>query len=914
MMRSTAIVSARATERLSAILLLTLALATVAAPADASSFGVEANSFTTVLSGSRAGEHPDLRVAFALNQEPPGTPTGYVKDIGLSLPPGLVADSAATPRCSMGLVLRELCPPEDAVGVAEITTGLPPEFELTNKATAFVYNIEPYADEPAAFAFFAASLPVRLDTSLSPTSHYGMTLSATDLSDAHPVISTAVTLWGIPADHNGPECHLNEVTKEEECVKFGGPGVGPRLPFLSNPVKCGSLPESNLSLESWQEPSAPPAEASGKLAPITSCEGLQFEPAIKIAPESKVEHEPTAYEIAVQMPSDQSPDGRAAAELKNARITLPTDTVISPSATTGLQACSDAQFEPPVAGEPKSADESRAECPSASLIGSVAIKTPLLAEAMKGALFLGTPECGPCTGRDAEAGRMIRVLVQAAGSGVLVKLHGSISVDQSTGRLALAIDESPQLPLEELKLTLNGGSTALLANPSDCGVSLKGSAQLTPYSSETATEVSGAPIALTGCQAPRFAPGFTAGTVSNQAAGFSPAVVSISRTDQDQALERFTVKMPPGLLGLLSKVPACPPAAAQAGACPAQSQVGAVNVAAGPGEAPLQLKGSVFLTGPYGGAPFGLSIVVPAQAGPIDLGTINIAAGIEVNPATAALTIVSGQVPQSLAGIPLQIRALTLDIDREGFIVNPTDCRPQAIDATLASAQGSTAAVATHFQVAGCAKLAFKPRLTALADAKTTRLGGAYVHVKVVSGPGQANVGKVKLDLPRALPSRLTTLQGACLEATFKADPAHCPTGSILGTGAVTTPFLRGLLTGPIYLVSHGGRAFPDLDAVLQGEGVTLILTGTAGFARGGSYEAFRTLPDAPISTLDLMFPRSAHSAFAANVNLCKRALRMPVEITGQNGAVVKQTTTIAVAGCPGHGRSSSARRARARR
>jgi|CZKG01.1.fsa_nt_gi hypothetical protein len=889
-----------------------LLLALVTAPADAAQFGVESGSFGTVLAGNHAGEHADLRTTFTFNQEPAGVPTGYVKDLNLRLPAGLIADPAATPRCLMGVVLKENCPPEDAVGVAEVRTVTPPAFEV-HESIVFVYNVVPYPNEPAAFAFFASESPVRLDASLPAKHAYGLTMSATDLSDANPLISATVTLWGVPADHNGPSCHINEA-KEEECVKFGGPGAGPRLPFLSNPVKCGSLPESNLSLESWQEPSAPPAEASGKLAPITSCEGLRFEPAIKIAPESKVEHEPTAYEIAVQMPSDQSPDGRAAVELKNARITLPTGTVISPSATTGLQACSDAQFEPPVAGDPESAEEGPAECPSASLIGSVALKTPVLAEAMKGELFLGTPECGPCTGQDAEAGRMIRVLVQAAGSGVLVKLHGSISVDQSTGRLMLAIDESPQLPLEELKLTLNGGSTALLANPSDCGVSLKGIAHLTPYSSETATEVSGAPISLTGCQAPQFAPGFTAGTVSNRAAGFSPAVVSISRTDQDQALERFTVKLPPGLLGLLSKVPACPQAAAQAGACPAQSQVGAVNVAAGPGEAPLQLKGSVFLTGPYAGAPFGLSIVVPALAGPIDLGSINIQAGIEIDPHTAALRIVSGPVPQSLAGIPLQIRALTLDIDREGFIVNPTDCRPQAIDATLASAQGASAAVATHFQVAGCAKLAFKPRLTALADAKTTRLGGAYVHVKVVSGPGQANVGKVKLDLPRALPSRLTTLQGACLEGTFKADPAHCPTGSILGTGAVTTPFLRGLLTGPIYLVSHGGRAFPDLDAVLQGEGVTLILTGTAGFARGGSYEAFRTLPDAPISTLDLMFPRSAHSAFAANVNLCKRALRMPVEITGQNGAVVKQTNTIAVAGCPGHGRSSSARRARARR
>jgi hypothetical protein len=120
----------------------------------------------------------------------------------------------------------------------------------------------------------------------------------------------------------------------------------------------------------------------------------------------------------------------------------------------------------------------------------------------------------------------------------------------------------------------------------------------------------------------------------------------------------------------------------------------------------------------------------------------------------------------------------------------------------------------------------------------------------------------------------------------------------VLGSGAVTTSFLRGLLSGPVYLVSHGERAFPDLDAVLQGEGVTLILTGAAGFANGISSDSFRSLPDAPISTLDLMFPAGPHSAFAANANLCNRKLAMGTEITGQNGAVIKQTNVIAVSGC----------------
>jgi hypothetical protein len=866
-----------------------------AASARAALFGLEPGSFSTELTGSQAGEHADLRATFTLAQEPPGDPVGYAKEINLSLPPGLVADPAATPACTMGEVLKEVCPAEAAVGVAEITTGSPPIFESPHENTVFVYNIKPYADEPAALAFISSSAPVRFDFSLRGPS-YGLTMNATDVSDSKPLISAVVTLWGIPADHNGPECHINETTSKEECVKFGGRGSGPRSPFLSNPVQCSSSSPSDLAMGSWQGESFA-TELPGGVGTMDDCETLQFAPSVVVAPEKTQRTAPTGYEVAVKLPDNREPDGRAEADLRNASLQLPAGTVISPSAGNGLDACSQARFEP--ASAEASSSTLPAECQASTQIGSASIKTPLLAEPLTGQVFLGTPECGPCSDQDAQEGKMIRLLLQASGSGVLIKLKGAISVDLRNGRLTATIDGTPQLPVEELKLTLNGGSNALLANPAECSTSLQGSGSLTPYNTETPTEVSSAPFQLTGCGASQFAPAFNAGTVANQAGAASPAVVTITRSDQEQSLGRFTVRMPPGLLGLLSKVPACPSAVAQQGTCSSQSEIGSVAIAAGPGERPLSLSGKVFLTGPYAGAPFGLSIVTPAQAGPIDLGTIDIQAGIYVDPTTAALTIASGEVPQSLAGIPLQIRSLSLDIDRQGFIVDPTDCRPQAISADLASAQGTATSASQHYQVAGCAKLPFKPQLTALAAAKTTRLGGASVHLKLASGAGQANVSKVKIDLPKALPSRLTTLQGACREAVFKTNPANCPASSVLGTGAITTPFLRALMTGPVYMVSHGSRAFPDLDAVVEAEGVTLTLVGTTAFTNGISSEAFRTLPDAPISTLDLMFPASPHSAFAANANLCKRALPMPTELTGQNGAVVKPTVKIAVSGCP---------------
>ena len=58
------------------------------------------------------------------------------------------------------------------------------------------------------------------------------------------------------------------------------------------------------------------------------------------------------------------------------------------------------------------------------------------------------------------------------------------------------------------------------------------------------------------------------------------------------------------------------------------------------------------------------------------------------------------------------------------------------------------------------------------------------------------------------------------------ANPAGCPAASAVGSVTVITPVLRHALVGPVYLVSHAGAATPDLELVLQGEGVTVDVVG----------------------------------------------------------------------------------------
>jgi hypothetical protein len=305
-------------------------------------------------------------------------------------------------------------------------------------------------------------------------------------------------------------------------------------------------------------------------------------------------------------------------------------------------------------------------------------------------------------------------------------------------------------------------------------------------------------------------------------------------------------------------------------------------------------------------------------------------AAIDVDPHTAALTVTSDPLPQIVDGVPVRLRTVSVSVDRPGLIFNATDCTQQHITATLAAMQGASAAVSSPYAASGCANLPFKPSLTASTQGKTSKVDGASLTVKVSYKPGEADIHKVDLMLPLALPARLTTLQKACTEAQFNSNPAGCPAGSFIGTATAVTPVLSVPLTGPAILVSHGGAAFPDVEFVLQGEGVQIVLDGATDIKKGITYSKFETVPDAPVSLFEATLPEGPHSIFKANGNLCKPTktvtvqkrvkvrrhghvmsvlkkvkqqvaapLAMPTTITGQNGAQITQTTKIAVTGCP---------------
>ena len=875
-----------------------------------------------------AGTHPGgLSTTFAFNSvwglaQSPGKPQGpypvrQVKQIVTELPAGVIGDALAAPTCPLYLVTDvtegdvPACPSATRVGWLTLNEGggESPDTDLS------LINVTPEQG-------FAAEFAVYLPSVQRAESLYARVVGSG--------AGTRVLVFSQPQDRF-PE--INAVS----VAFFGDPAASDsspltRVPFFTEPSDCAAAGfTSRIYVDSWEEPAATEPDglpvdlsepqwksAESTLAPVTGCEALQFHPSLTFAPEPshRGADEPAGYESTLTIPQNEDPGGRATPPLKSTIVTLPAGVAVSPSAANGLLGCelSAAELDSSTPGH----------CPAASRVGEVEGVTPLLEEKdkLKGGVYVAQPPCSPCSEAQAEKGEVFAIYLELASAnrGVYVKVRGKVEVGGAgqysreaglqPGQIRTTFAETPQQPVSELKFKFNGGARAPLANPQSCGT-FTTLASLEPWSApysgpNTIQEPS---FVIGGCEN-RFSPAFSAGTVSGQAGSYSPFTATFTRHDGEQDLSGITLNEPAGLSAKIAGIPQCPEAQANAGSCPAASKIGTATAAAGSGSEPFWQSGNVYLTGPYHGAPFGLSVVVPAIAGPYNLGNIVVRAAISINPYTAAATVTSDPLPQSVDGVPLRVQTVNVTVGQgNDFTFNATNCSPAAITATLTGAQGATAPVSTPYEPANCANMKFAPKLSASTSGKASKAGGASLDVKISYPVGPAgtyaNIKSTKVFLPKQLPSRLTTLQKACLAATFEADPANCPAASDVGTATATTPLLNVPLSGPAYLVSHGGAAFPDLEIILQGENVTIILDGKTDIKKGITSSTFNTIPDAPVSSFELKLPTGKYSILATNIpeklqyNLCGQTLNMPTQITSQNGASLTQTTKITTTGCP---------------
>lgn len=896
-----------------------------------------------------------VRLGGAENPELIGKIYGEPRHLAVNFPQGMIINpNAATRKCTEAqFETREKagggCPLGSVIGVATLRA----MFLGVLRSPVFVMQPAPGSPAELGLNFGEIGLTAHVFGNARTGTDYGLTGDTNEIPQIVQIASLEVALWGEPSNPSHDperggcskklkvtkarelEIYLKDVEQAaaehtlpppESSFFFSCPLNGNErttTPVLTMPGSCtGKALETTMSTDSWQE-SAKLIEPGSFTSPaVTGCENLSFTPTLRtgsepagVGPES-----PSGLDLDLKIPQEEgslgATAGLATANLKNAVVTLPAGVAASPSAANGLEGCSPAQvgfkginpgtgvaeFTPKL---PNPLEPGVNFCPNGSKLGEVEVVTPLLEKPVKGGLYLaqqGTFE-----------GALVGMYIVAEGQGALVKLGGTATLDESTGQITVTFKNNPQLPFSELRLKTFAGPRAALITPPACGAYATTS-DLTPWSSPFAPDATPSSrdfVVSSDCAVGGFSPFFQAGTTNNQAGAFSQFSVTIARQDREQRLSGVQVTTPPGLLGVLKSVEQCPEPQASQGQCGPASKIGEATVSVGPGSAPYTVNGGeVYLTGPYHDAPFGLSIVVPTTAGPFTLtgngglGREIVRAKVEIDSHTAQVRVSSDPLPTILQGIPLDVRTINVDVNRPGFMFNPTNCSQLSVTGVLASTANTSTVVSSPFEAANCANLPFKPKFTASTAAKTSKARGASLTVEVVPGAGQANIAKVRVALPKQLPARLATLQKACTDAVFNANPAACPAPSLVGTATAVTPLLAHSLKGPAYLVSHGGAAFPDLVFVLQGEGITLYLDGNTNIKKGITTSTFNSVPDAPVSSFETTFPEGPHSVLATDIpikakgSMCGQKLMMPTAITGQNGAVVTQATKTAISGC----------------
>lgn len=922
-------------------------------------FGIKLFTFEALDEGNpvtQAGAHPSEQVTHIVFKTNPGriaegagfhevSQMATLKDVKVELPVGLTGSPAAVPQCAKLASEEFKCPPEAQIGTIEIVSG-----ENESLGVKPLFNLVPPTGVAARFsARFSNFANAFIDARVRTGEDYGVDADSLDITSLAPVKEVTVRLWGVPAEagHDG----------ERACVVEGGEyGTGCESkvevvkPFLTMPTSCLGPTDATLAVDAYQQPpDVPPVEATVHMPAITGCSSVQFSPGLSAQPTTATADSPTGLNVELSVLQNESPEGRASADLRKAVVTLPKGMTVNPASASGMVGCSPAQLglTTPVGTTPIHTTAGPAECPGASEIGTVEVDTPLLSYPLTGSVYLATPYENPFGSLLA-----IYIAVHDPISGVVVKLAGHVELGEE-GQLTTTFEENPQLPFSAFKLKFNEGQRASLKTPATCG-SYQATSMLEPWSHEAPGEVgtpdaspaspsfqitaspAGGACATTAAAEPN-APKLEAGSTSTKAGSYSPFVTRVTREDGSQQLLSLTITAPPGLVGSVTGIPYCPEsdiaaAAARSGAaeqadpsCPANTEVGTVTVGSGAGSDPLYVGGRVYFAGPWEGAPFSFVVVTPALAGPFDLGTVVVRAGIYINPNTAQVSVKSATIPQELKGIPLDIKSVAISLSRSNFTLNPTSCAPMAVTGNVVSTLGQSASMSDRFQVGGCEKLAFKPTFKVTTSAQHTRRFGAYLRVGVTSGGGQANISSVFVELPKILVARDETLNKACSETQFAANPAACPAGSFVGSAIAYTPVLPVPLSGSVIFVSHGGAKFPDLDAVLQGDGVTVVLKGATEINEKTEITSsnFNAVPDVPISSFQMTLPTGPYSALSATGNLCteivtkrvkvkrhgktiwvkrhvkrKRELKMPTKITGHNGAVIKSTTIIAVEHC----------------
>ncbi|MDX6602731.1 MAG: hypothetical protein QOF13_1933 [Solirubrobacterales bacterium] len=790
-----------------------------------------------------AGSHPDrLEIDFALNL---GETTA--RDLAFELPPGLGVNAAAVPACSRELVAaEEECPAESRVGSLELV------LSGGSKLTLPLFELESAAGEPVAIGSQTSfDSPVRSELR---SGDFGITFEIDDLPD-EPISEGHLALWGIPADH-------------QEGTSI------PRRALLSAPSSCGPL-SFGFRARSREE-GAEWLTASSSTPALSGCESLAFEPGVGLQLSDPVVDSPTGLRLEMTLPEVTDPSLRAQAQIRTATIQMPSGLAFSPGGAASLTACSDAQLGAGSTGD--------AHCPASSRVGSVELLSPAIAGSVTGTIYLG----------EERPGQRFRVFVVARAAGSTLKFVGALGVAQGDGRLSATLRDLPPLSISRIAMSFDSGPGAMFASPLTCG-EIDAVGRFEPYGGgptkeAAATATIGAAPAGPACAGgPPFSPQLLTASSTLSAGRSTTFSSTVSRRQGEQLPARLSVVLPAGLTARLGAVQVCPAPSVASASCPPASRIGGLLAQIGSGPSSVTLHGGLYLTAGYRRAPFGMLIALPGAIGPFDLGTISLRGAAELDQRTGRLTISTDRLPSSVEGVSVRFQRIGLEMDRPGFVHNPTSCAPTDTKATIEAQSGATATVSSPFAARACGRLRFAPatRMTLLGSRQLHRGGRPSLRTTVRVPAGNAALRSMKMSLPPELEFTIGGLREIC--SRHDAAAGECPAGSRIGRIEARTALLSEPLRGAIYAAQPNGRGLPDISASLAAAGIRMGLRGETTNRDGNVTFSLAGLPDVPISSLSMQLAGAGGGVFSLATAPCAggdaRRLESRIAARAQNGA-----------------------------
>jgi hypothetical protein len=896
-----------------AVMAFLLLVANASANEEFDKYKIEAAS--AELSDTQAGAHADFTTTILLSQDH-GETYGKTRDVIVRLPAGLFGNPEAFPKCSslqFGTTPEESeCPLDSQVGSTDLQVG-----SANTTFTEPIYNMPVVgANAAARFGFFAGPYPIFIDVRLDPDTNT-LVAAVEGASGAAQLFFARTTFWAVPS---APVHDPDRVTPEE-AFKGGGPPGGrpsnlPETPFMTNPTSCEPGRQVTITARSYQLPESP-STVTVPFPQITGCGTVGFNPNVSLRPTTSQGTTGTGLDYELTLPTNglQFPKLSFGSEMRRAEVVLPDGMTINPSEAEGLGVCTEEDLarETAISGPDVG-------CPETSKVGTVEAITPVIDRKATGSLFVAKPYQNPFGSLVA-----LYLVLKVPDRGVVVKLAGKVTPNPLTGQLTTVFDDIPQLPVSEFRLHFREGERAPLVTPATCGAHSAAS-NLTPWSTPLSTVTinntfqieSGpdhGPCPTGGL--PPFHPGLLAYPVNPVAGAYSPFYLALTRTDAEQEITHFSIKLPPGLVGKLAGVPFCPEAAIAAAksrtgahggeeelkapSCPAASEIGSSWAGAGVGGALVYVPGKVYLAGPYHGSALSIVSVTAAKAGPFDLGTVVVREALKVNPETAEVFVDatgSDPIPHIIQGIPVRLRDIRVYVDRPKFVLNPTNCKATSTASTVlgsgldfsSEADDRPITVTSPFQVADCASLGFEPKLALSLKGGTKRGQNPAFKAVLKARPGDANIGASQVTLPHSEFLDQSHIKTVCTRVQFNSgagNGANCPAGSVYGHAEAITPILDEPLSGPVFLRSSSHN-LPDLVAALHSGRIDIDLVGRIDSVgkEGRIRNSFEEVPDAPVTKFTLTMQGGKKGLLVNSTNLCTRPNRALSHFTGQNGKV----------------------------